>query len=236
VVAVNRTDRLYALVEELRAVAPRVRSVRWLAQRFEVHARTIERDLSALLQAGVPIWATPGRHGGYALDPRMSLPPLNFTPAEATAIAVALAASRTAPFGAAARRALHKVATAMSPAGRQDTRELTDRIRMYTRADDAPSPVTHLLEQALTDRRVLRIDYADKDGAATSRHVEPLGFTGLDRQWYLLAWCRLRRGHRAFRLDRITAAALTDETAPARPVPELDCDLPIRFRQLSLNN
>jgi len=93
-VAMNRTDRLYALVEELRAVAPRVRSVRWLAQRFEVHARTIERDLSALQQAGVPIWATPGRHGGYALDPRMSLPPLNFTPAEAAAIAVAMAASR----------------------------------------------------------------------------------------------------------------------------------------------
>jgi len=232
----NRTDRLYALVEELRAVAPQVRSVRWLAQRFEVHARTIERDLSALQQAGVPIWAMPGRHGGYALDPQMSLPPLNFTPAEAAAIAVALAASGPAPFGEAARRGLRKVAAAMSPAGRQDTRELTDRIRMFTRADDAPGAVTHLLEQALTGRRVLRIDYADKDGTATSRHVEPLGFTGLDRQWYLLAWCRLRGGHRAFRLDRITAATLTDEPTPARPVPELDCDLPIRFRQLSIDS
>jgi predicted DNA-binding transcriptional regulator YafY len=57
----NRTDRLYALVEELRAVAPRPRGTRWLAGKFEVSARTIERDISALQQSGVPVWAKVGR-------------------------------------------------------------------------------------------------------------------------------------------------------------------------------
>ena len=47
----NRTDRLYALVEELRAAAPDYRSTTWLAERFEVSSRTIERDLSALQQS-----------------------------------------------------------------------------------------------------------------------------------------------------------------------------------------
>ena len=58
---VNRTDRLYALVEELRAVAPRPRSARRLAGHFEVSVRTVERDISALQQSGVPIYAEPGR-------------------------------------------------------------------------------------------------------------------------------------------------------------------------------
>ena len=62
----NRTDRLYALVEEMRAVAPRPRSARWLAGRFEVSVRTVERDISALQQSGVPIYAESGRTGGYA--------------------------------------------------------------------------------------------------------------------------------------------------------------------------
>ena len=62
----NRTDRLYALVEELRASAPRARSAQRLAERFEVGVRTIQRDILALQEAGVPIWATPGPGGGSA--------------------------------------------------------------------------------------------------------------------------------------------------------------------------
>jgi predicted DNA-binding transcriptional regulator YafY len=72
----NRTDRLYALVEQLRAGAPRAVTSRQLADRFEVSVRTIERDITALQQAGVPIWATPGPGGGYAIDPSMALPPV----------------------------------------------------------------------------------------------------------------------------------------------------------------
>ena len=60
----NRTDRLYALVEELRARAPRLVRANDLDKRFEVTTRTIERDLLALQEAGVPIWAQPGPGGG----------------------------------------------------------------------------------------------------------------------------------------------------------------------------
>jgi predicted DNA-binding transcriptional regulator YafY len=44
----NRTDRLYALVEQLRATAPRASSAHRLAERFEVGVRTIQRDILAL--------------------------------------------------------------------------------------------------------------------------------------------------------------------------------------------
>ena len=70
----NRIDRLYALVEELRAAGPRGRTARQLAEHFEISVRTIERDLSALGQAGVPLATRTGRTGGYSLDRSMSLP------------------------------------------------------------------------------------------------------------------------------------------------------------------
>ena len=59
----NRTDRLYALVEELRAVAPRPRSARQLAGRYEVSTRTIERDILALQESGVPVADVAGTAG-----------------------------------------------------------------------------------------------------------------------------------------------------------------------------
>ncbi len=74
-----------------------------LAERFEVSTRTIERDLLALQEAGVPIWAQPGPGGGYGLNVDTTLPPLNLTPAEAAALATALAATRAMPFADAGR-------------------------------------------------------------------------------------------------------------------------------------
>jgi predicted DNA-binding transcriptional regulator YafY len=43
----NRLDRLYALVEELRAAGAPGCSARRLAERFEVSVRTVERDILA---------------------------------------------------------------------------------------------------------------------------------------------------------------------------------------------
>lgn len=93
----NRTDRLYALVEALRTVAPRPRTAQQLAARFEVSVRTVERDLGALLEAGVPILTRTGPGGGYALDKAHTLPPVNFTPDEATALAIAPARPARCP-------------------------------------------------------------------------------------------------------------------------------------------
>ena len=110
---VNRTDRLYAIVEELRASAPGSRTARELAELYEVSTRTIERDVLALQEAGVPIRGAAGRRGGYSIDRARTLPPVNFTPAEALAIAVALAGD-AGPFAAAGRSARNKVLAAMS--------------------------------------------------------------------------------------------------------------------------
>ncbi|WP_243732887.1 HTH domain-containing protein [Rathayibacter sp. PhB1] len=111
----NRTDRLYGLVEELRAVSPRPRSARRLAERFEVSVRTIERDLSALQQSGLPIWAEPGRTGGYVIDASATLGPAGFTLDEALAVLIGLSALERSPFLHAARTAARKAGRGGGP-------------------------------------------------------------------------------------------------------------------------
>lgn len=223
---VNRTDRLYALVEELRACAPRRRSARELAARFEVSVRTIERDIGALQQAGVPVYADVGRAGGYTLDKSRTLPPLNFTPAEAVAVAIVLGRAEGSPFARSARTALHKIVTAMSAADGEAARELAGRIHFVTEPDAAaPASVPAVLEEAMAARRVVRIGYVDAAGAETERDVEPVAFTSGAQGWYLLGWCRLRGRVRVFRTDRVRRAALLEEPAPDRDMREFG-DLP----------
>jgi predicted DNA-binding transcriptional regulator YafY len=227
----NRTDRLYALVEELRASAPRARSAQRLAERFEVGVRTIQRDILALQEAGVPIWATPGPGGGYTIDPGHTLPPLNFTASEAAAIALAMARSGPMPFDGAARTALHKVVAAMSASGRSGAADLLARIHLlHARREPSAAPVVRAVEQALVERRVLCLDYHDKHGQPTvARRVEPLGLVGDEHDWYLVGWCRLRDAVRVFRLDRITTVEVTGErSSERRPAAPDDGCLPAR--------
>jgi predicted DNA-binding transcriptional regulator YafY len=228
----NRTDRLYALVEELRAVSPRPRSARWLARRFEVSARTIERDIGALQASGVPIWAEPGRTGGYVVDRAHTLPPVNLTAGEAVAMAVALHRLGGTPFASAVGAALRKLVAVMPAADVAEAHRLAGRVHLI--GDGPATPVPAVVADAVTARRVLRLTYADRSGVASTRDVEPLGYLGNPRHWYLLAWCRLRDELRCFRTDRIVSVHPLSERVDRELRPG-DLDIPHeRVRPLSL--
>jgi predicted DNA-binding transcriptional regulator YafY len=230
---VNRTDRLYALVEELRAVAPRPRTARQLADRFEVSVRTIERDLNALMEAGVPLFATPGPGGGHAIDSAHTLPPVNFTSDEAAALAIALARPGRSPLAEALRSALQKVLAAMPATEAEAAERLAGRVHLMAHDSDDRPRAARTIEEAVVAARVVEIEYKDSDGAVTHRAVEPVALVGASDAWYLLAHCRLRNDVRFFRVDRVAAAQLTDERAPERDytIPEIPTT---RVRRLSL--
>jgi len=233
----NRTDRLYALVEELRAVSPTPLSARRLAQRFEVSSRTIERDLSALQQSGVPIWAEPGRTGGYCLDASHTLAPLGFTVDEALAVSIALGMLSTSPFREPAVSALRKVVAVMDARSLRETAELASHVHLLVdgtagdgaaadgTAGDGAAAAPPEFARALRSGQVLRIVYRDRHGVETERDVEPLGYVGKGSDWYLIAWCRLRDGVRAFRGDRIAHAVATGERPPRREFRIQDLDI-----------
>jgi predicted DNA-binding transcriptional regulator YafY len=223
----NRTDRLYAIVEELRARSPRTLRAQEIADRFEVSVRTVERDILALQEAGVPIWAQRGPRGGYALDPRRTLPPLNLTAQEAAALATALAAVGPMPFGDAARSARLKLAAVMTSAEAAGAGALAERIRVAPR-EIAPPRILRAIERGVSKQVVVDLDYEDRNGAMTQRAVEAHGLFSARSGWYLIGWCRMRDGGRVFRLDRIRDAKATDEPIPERDVDEmLDVPFPV---------
>ncbi|MFC6079916.1 helix-turn-helix transcriptional regulator [Sphaerisporangium aureirubrum] len=219
----NRTDRLYALVEELRAISPRCRSARQLSEGFGVSVRTVERDIATLQRAGVPIRAEAGRRGGYTIGQSPAPPPIDLTPAEAVAVAVALSRAGKRPFAAHARSALRKLVAATPVPAETPGHPLPGEVISARRA-----AIARVISGALLRTEVLRITYDDRAGKSTERDVEPGVFIGgRGGLWYLVAWCRLRQDVRVFRLDRIGSAAATGEPAwPRKQLEEYVPDIP----------
>ncbi len=138
----NRTERLYALAEELRRAGRTGTTGPRLAAALEVSERTIKRDVAALQQAGLTIWAQAGPGGGYVLDPSASLPPVNFTPGQAVAVAVALATLPPgSPFAVDALAARGKVWDALAAGDRARAEALAARVWVRHDAGSAsPGP------------------------------------------------------------------------------------------------
>ena len=81
----RRADRLFQIVQLIRG--RRLSTAALLAERLEVSARTIYRDVADLQHQGVPIEGEAGV--GYRLGAGFDLPPLMFSQGEANALVAA---------------------------------------------------------------------------------------------------------------------------------------------------
>ena len=220
----NRTDRLYAIREELRRAGSRGRTAEQLAERFEVSTRTVMRDISTLQSGGFPVWARTGRIGGYVVDPAATLPPVAFTPSEISGLAVALAAQRGHPFGAEAHAALVKILAVVPDTVRARAERLAQRVWVYHDGNAqalTDSAIARTVGDGLAEQRVLALEYRDASGSVTRRRVDPQLLAYANGHWYLVAHCHLRDALRWFQLGRILGATLTRQQSEDRPIADI---------------
>ena len=157
----NRTGRLYALVEQLKMVSETGTTAATLAETFEVSQRTIKRDILALQEAGLPIWAQPGPGGGYRfLARRTPALPITFTPGGAAAVAVALNTQANLPFATEGAVALAKILTALEHAdGNESVGALLNRV--WTTTSPRRVRAAQVLDTGIQMRKVVSITYVD---------------------------------------------------------------------------
>ncbi len=203
-----------------------------LAERLDVSARTVRRDVDRLRELGYPIASVKGPDGGYRLEAGSDLPPLLFDDEQAVALAVGLGLAATSGVGIedAAARALNTVRQVM-PAR---LRHRIDTLRIAAvdtwasgRVDRVDPDVLVAIGAAIHAREVLRFDYrSGKDSAAVSsaaprppRRVQPHHLVTRTRRWYLVAWDLDRDDWRIFRADRITPRIPTGPRFSPRAVP-----------------
>lgn len=206
----KRLERLVAMA--LFLGARRRVLAREVAEQFGISTRTVYRDIQALANAGFPVEGNAG--DGYRLPQDSYLRPLALSGEEAEVLAIAahgLAASVEPAMREALARATAKLAAALDRPAQRRLAELDKRIVRAELPRRAPGPTAEMLA-ALRERTVAAIEYVDPHkGQRTRREIEPLGLVCLGEVWWLVAYCRLRRDARAFRVDAIAAWRSTGE-------------------------
>jgi predicted DNA-binding transcriptional regulator YafY len=235
----NRIDRLFGILLMLTRTQGKVRKrvrAEDVAARFEVSVRTVYRDMAALAEIGVPVRGAPNE--GYQLLDGFFLPPLVFTPDEATALM--LSAKRLTVDGAPklqsdARKAIEKLSAALPELTRDRVREKTEVLQFYepsTVLDTSKDDVLDF-QEAIWQHRCVRLRYYSlAENTTTTRTIEPLSLTYSNGAWYVSGFCRLRQDQRSFRLSRIEGYELLTQTFKPRAIearPKQPIDVVIRF-------
>ncbi|WP_434990158.1 helix-turn-helix transcriptional regulator [Xanthomonas melonis] len=196
-----------------------------LAERLEVHPRSLRRDIDRLRDLGYQIHAAPGTGGGYRLGQGAAAVPLLFEEEEALTVAIALRAAAPAIRGmdAAATRVLTKLDPLLPRRSGQRAsaaHAATASLPLVEPDGLVDAAVLAQLAGACRDRATLRLDYRRHSGVAIVRCVEPALLVNYGRRWYLLAWDCERQDWRTLRADRVDRAVATGARFAARALPE----------------
>ncbi|MDX2811753.1 WYL domain-containing protein [Streptomyces sp. PA03-5A] len=197
-----------------------------LAKALEVSERTVGRDVLALSEAGVPVYAERGRAGGYRLVDgyRTRLTGLARAEAEALFLSGVPAALRAMGLHDAGSSARLKVSAALLPELRDAPRAAAQRFHLdapgWWQEPQTPRLLPALAEAVWGDRR-LRARYRRGEAEMeVERALDPYGLVLKGGVWYAVARCGA--DVRVYRVDRFTAAEPTEDRFSRDP----DFDLP----------
>lgn len=215
----NRIDRLTAILTHLQS--KRLTKAQEIADRFQISLRTVYRDIRALEEAGVPLIGEAGQ--GYSLVEGYRLPPVMFTQEEAQAFVVAeKILEKFSDKGSSEHfhSALMKIKSVLKSQEKERVNELSPLVAVYTQKNQllhsGKDQFLRMILEALSSKKLISINYTTFDKEETSeRTLEGVGIYYAFDQWYLIAWCQLRKDYRTFRLDRINwLQILSDDYNP----------------------
>src|ERR1700712_2421347 len=212
----NRIDRIAAILIQLQS--RRITKAQDIADRFEISLRTVYRDMKALEEAGIPIIGEAGV--GYSIMDGYRLPPVMFTREEAIAFLTAekmVEQLTDSANSANYRSAMYKIKSVLRSTEKDLLENMDTHIEVLRGRRKTPiNPELDLIQpilKSIGERKVISMKYfSHHRQQQTERFVEPVGVFYLDGYWHLIAYCRMRNDYRDFRLDRIQAIRLTDET------------------------
>jgi len=190
-----------------------------LAERLEVSARTIYRDIDTLSAAGIPIYASQGKGGGIRLLPDFVLDKSLLSEQEQNEILFALQSLKATNTGEG-----DAVLSHLSALFQRQSGDWIDVDFSAWGGGDNERRKFSALKTGILERRVVTFNYYASNGGKSSRKVEPVKLRFKGAGWYLQGFCLDRQAFRTFKIMRMQNVHLTEEhfERRSRPLPELE--------------
>jgi len=192
----------------------------YLAEKFEVSTRTVQRYIDVLGEAGVPIISTRGKNGGFSVTDDFKLDSSFFTEAEVARIISCLNAMRPNYPDNICRDVTDKLLNASR--NKQEEKYLVRSDSLVIDVGSWNNPLQYrgkmqVINKAIETNTSVILQYVDAKEYKSQRKFDPYSPVLKEGVWYAYGFCYLRNDFRLFRLARIKSLTLTEEAFEKRP-------------------
>lgn len=193
----------------------------YLAEKFEVSRRTINRDIEDICKAGIPLITTQGTNGGISIAEGYKIDKTLITSRELQSILTGL-------------RGLDSVS------GTKEYSRLIDKLSVKTRSVYSSSdhilvnlasyykgslaPKIEMIQKAIDESRLISFQYYANNGES-KRILEPYLIVFQWTSWYVWGFCRQKENMRLFKLNRLWNLTVEDTSFLPRTLPEYNCGI-----------
>lgn len=208
-----KIDRLIGIISILlqkeKVTAP------YLAEKFEVSRRTINRDVENLCKAGIPIVTEQGKNGGISIAEGYKVDKTLFTSGEIQAILSGLKSLDSVSGSNRYQLLMDKLSCGSNDYVGASGPVVINLSSWY---QSSLPPKFELIKDAIERKKKIEFHYYGPGGDNT-RLLEPCLLIFEWSSWYVWGYCLLRDDFRMFKLNRMDQIRCTNEDCEKREIP-----------------
>lgn len=202
----------------------------YLADKFEVSRRTINRDIEDICKAGIPIVTSRGSGGGISIMDGFRMDKTLLTSREMQSILAGLKSLDSVSGTSQYRQLMDKLAVGNHDLINVDSHIMINLASWYK---ETLTPKIHLIQDAIEESVRIQFTYYSPSGESL-RTIEPYTLVFQWASWYVWGYCCLRQDYRLFKLNRMTELKPCPEHFTKREMPAYENEpagpFPVRYQ------
>jgi predicted DNA-binding transcriptional regulator YafY len=188
-----------------------------IASKLEISLRTVYRDIDSLCEAGIPLAATPGPHGGiYLMEGYTG--GIGYLQEEDIINlyinSIGIIPDKNSDMALKLNNTLMKLQKNLSPYQITELKKVKKKFHfddtLWWGKSHEMNDIDTII-YAVLQSKGLEITYTKYNGATSIRRVHPYGIVVKRMDWYLVGYCEENKTIRIFKCDRILDSKILNE-------------------------